>query len=80
MTCSHVRLAGQISGLGVQLTCGMDFWSGFVDFRMDGKGSGIDRLVTNHYAPFFIHKNQIRHADLGEVHRQRVEPFDRRQS
>lgn len=45
-----------------------------VDLRMDRKSRCVDRFVADHDLAIFVNQNEIAHADLREVPRQRVEP------
>lgn len=45
-----------------------------MNLAMDGKRRGIDRLVPHYHTAFLVHQYQIRHADLAEMLRERVQP------
>ena len=48
----------------------------FVDLRVYRERRRVDGLVSDHHFAVFIHEDQVRHADLAEVLRQWVEPWN----
>jgi hypothetical protein len=45
-----------------------------VNLRMDRKSRRVDGLITYHDLTIFIDQDEVAHADLRKVSRQRVEP------
>lgn len=63
--------------LPVSMTRSMYIWSCLVDLRMNRKSRCINRLVADHDLAIFVDQNEIAHANLREVSRQRVKPCRR---
>lgn len=74
----HVkRLAEDGPGLAidaVRVAGGVHVRARGVDGRVDGEGGPVDRLLALHHLPRVVDEDEVRHADLREVRRQRVEP------
>ena len=45
-----------------------------MNLRMDRKSRCVDRLIANYDLAIFVYQNEIAHANLREVSRQRVKP------
>ncbi|KJR90047.1 uncharacterized protein SPSK_06589 [Sporothrix schenckii 1099-18] len=59
---------------GVRVAGGMHVRPRLVDFRVDGKRGGIDGLAALDDDAVFVDENEVGHADLRKVHRQRIQP------
>lgn len=53
---------------GVSMTGCVDIRAGFMDFGVNGKSCGVNRLISNDYLTLLIDEDKIADADLGEMH------------
>jgi hypothetical protein len=60
----------------VGVTCGVDIGTSFVNFGVYGECRCVDRFIAFDDLTFLIDENEVRHADLGEMLGQRVEPLE----
>jgi hypothetical protein len=58
----------------MRMTRRVDVRAGFVNLTVDRKGGGIDGFVANDDVTIFVHEDEVRDADLGEVFAQWVQP------
>src|SRR3984957_16772254 len=49
-------------------------WTGAVHTGMDREGRSIHRVFSFHDLALMVHKNQIRSANLPEMHAERIDP------
>jgi hypothetical protein len=64
------------SSLPVSMARSMYIRPCLVDLRMNRKSRRVDRLIANHDLAIFVDQNEIADANLREVARQRVEPYN----
>jgi hypothetical protein len=62
----------------MSVTSGVHIRPRLVDFRVDGKSRCVDGLFADDDFSVFVDKDEITHADLGEVSGKRVEPCEAR--
>lgn len=74
----HVQLAAEDGeGLAVdavRVARRVDVRPRLVDLRVDGERGRVDGFVADHDVAVLVDQDQVRHADLREVLRERVEP------
>src|SRR5579864_7161702 len=59
---------------GMRVCGGNDIGTGRVHLRVNGKRGGIHRISAFHHLATMIDENQIRGANLSEMHAERVDP------
>lgn len=76
----HLELAAEDrEGLAVnamRVARGIGVGPRAVDGRVDGEGGRVDRLIAFHHQPVLVHEYEVRHLDKGEVHRERIQPWE----
>src|SRR2546425_9657548 len=56
------------------MCCGDDVRTRRMHLGVDGKGRGIHGILAFHHLAAMIHQDQVRDADLAEVHPERIHP------